>query len=53
MRDAHVRDFRAIVLSDGCAAFSKSVHDATIASLASVVEIADCATVIAALRHAS
>jgi ureidoacrylate peracid hydrolase len=53
VRDAHVRDFRAIVLSDGCAAFSKSVHDATIASLASVVEIADCATVIAALRHAS
>jgi len=52
VRDAHVRDFRAIVLSDGCAAFSKSVHDATIASLASVVEIADCAEVIAALRHA-
>ena len=53
VRDAHVRDFRAIVLSDGCAAFSKSVHDATIASLASVVEIADCAEVIATLRHAS
>jgi ureidoacrylate peracid hydrolase len=53
VRDAHVRDFRAIVLSDGCAAFSKSVHDSTIASLASVVEIADCATVIAALRHTS
>ena len=53
VRDAHVRDFRAIVLSDGCAAFSKSVHDATIASLASVVEIADCAEVIAALGHSS
>jgi ureidoacrylate peracid hydrolase len=53
VRDAHVRDFRAVVLSDGCAAFSKSVHDATIASLASVVEIADCAEVVAALRHAS
>jgi nicotinamidase-related amidase len=53
VRDAHVRDFRAIVLSDGCAAFSKSVHDSTIASLASVVEIANCAEVIAALRHAS
>jgi ureidoacrylate peracid hydrolase len=53
VRDAHVRDFRAIVLSDGCAAFSTAVHEATIASLASVVEVADCAQIIAALRHAS
>jgi ureidoacrylate peracid hydrolase len=49
VRDAHVRDFRSIVLSDGCAAFSGAVHEATIASLASVVEIAACADVIAAL----
>jgi ureidoacrylate peracid hydrolase len=49
VRDAHVRDFRAIILADGCAAFSKAVHDATIAALASVVEIADCADLIAAL----
>jgi ureidoacrylate peracid hydrolase len=48
VRDAHVRDFRAIILADGCAAFSPAVHEATIASLASVVEIADCAAVIAA-----
>jgi ureidoacrylate peracid hydrolase len=53
VRDAHVRDFRAIVLADGCAAFSTAVHEATIASLASVVEIADCARIIAALGHAS
>ena len=53
VRDAHVRDFRAIVLADGSAAFSTAVHDASIASLASVVEIADCADTIAALRHAS
>jgi nicotinamidase-related amidase len=51
VRDAHVRDFRTIVLADGCAAFSKAVHDATIASLASVVEIADCAEVIAAFAR--
>jgi nicotinamidase-related amidase len=51
VRDAHVRDFRAIVLTDGCAAFSNAVHDATIASLASVVEVADCAEVIAALAR--
>jgi nicotinamidase-related amidase len=49
VRDAHVRDFRAMVLADGCAAFSDDVHAATIASLASVVEIGDCAGVIAAL----
>ena len=53
VRDAHVRDFRAVVLADGCAAFSTAVHEATIASLVSVVEVADCAGVIAALRHAS
>src|SRR5580704_4069357 len=51
VRDAHVRDFRCLVLADGCAAFSTAVHDATIASLASVVEIGDCAGVIAALAR--
>jgi len=51
VRDAHVRDFRCLVLADGCAAFSQAVHDATIASLASVVEIGDCAGVVAALAQ--
>jgi ureidoacrylate peracid hydrolase len=51
VRDAHVRDFRVIVLADGCAAFSEAVHVATIASLASVVEIGGCAGVIAALAQ--
>jgi nicotinamidase-related amidase len=49
VRDAHVRDFRAIVLADGCAAFSKTTHEATISALGSVVEIATCADVMAAL----
>jgi ureidoacrylate peracid hydrolase len=43
LRDAHVRDFRAILLSDGCAAFDTKVHDATVTSLASVVEVTTCA----------
>ena len=51
VRDAHVRDFRCLVLADGCAAFSAAVHDATIASLASVVEIGDCAGAVAALAQ--
>jgi len=42
VRDAHVRDFRSIVLSDGCAAFSDEVHRANIAALASVAEIMTC-----------
>jgi ureidoacrylate peracid hydrolase len=42
VRDAHVRDIATVVLSDGCAAFSTPVHDATIASLASIVRIATC-----------
>jgi len=51
VRDAHVRDFRCLVLADGCAAFSAAVHDAAIASLASVVEIGDCAGAVAALAQ--
>ena len=51
VRDAHVRDFRCVVLADGCAAFSEAVHEATIASLASVVEIGACAGVMAALTQ--
>jgi ureidoacrylate peracid hydrolase len=51
VRDAHVRDFRAIVLSDGCAAFSKTTHEATISSLGSMVEVANCAEVMAALAR--
>ena len=51
VRDAHVRDFRVIVLADGCAAFSKTTHVATISSLGSVVEIANCAEVMAALAR--
>jgi nicotinamidase-related amidase len=49
VRDAHVRDFRAIILADGCAAFNKATHEATISSLGSVFEIANCTEVMAAL----
>ena len=49
LRDAHVRDYRVILIADGCAAFSDDVHTATVASLASIAEVTDCAGVIAAL----
>ncbi|MGE0719913.1 MAG: cysteine hydrolase family protein [Alphaproteobacteria bacterium] len=43
VRDAHVRDLHCTVLSDGCAAGSPAVHEAAIASMASVVDVATVA----------
>ncbi len=42
LRDAHVRDFHTILLSDGCAAFRREVHDTTIASLAAISTVTTC-----------
>lgn len=42
VRDAHVRDLRCIVLSDGCAAFSESVHAAALADLGTVAAVVTC-----------
>jgi len=39
VRDAHVRDFHTITLTDGCAAFSPQTHENAITSLASVGEL--------------
>ena len=49
VRDAHVRDFHTIVLADGCAAFSQSAHEASIAALATISEIATVGEMVAAL----
>ena len=46
VRDAHVRDYHVIVLSDGCAAFSQSAHDAALADMASVADVTDSATLL-------
>ncbi|ADZ72248.1 cysteine hydrolase family protein [Polymorphum gilvum] len=43
VRDAHVRDFRTIVLSDGCAAFSQETHDRAIGDLGTVSRVMTCA----------
>ncbi len=43
VRDAHVRDFRTVVLSDGCAAFRPEVHATAIADLATVANVMTCA----------
>lgn len=50
VRDAHVRDLHTVVLSDGCAAFRPEVHDAAMASIATVSAVATCAEVVAALQ---
>lgn len=49
VRDAHVRDFEITVLSDGCAAFSREMHDAAIEALRPVSRIATVAEMSAAL----
>lgn len=43
VRDAHLRDFQTIVLSDGCAAFSPAVHERAIGDLSTVAATMTCA----------
>ncbi len=49
VRDAHMRDYRTLVLSDGCAAFSESVHNTSLADMATVAQVLNCADFSAAL----
>ncbi|MBI3451267.1 MAG: cysteine hydrolase [Rhodospirillales bacterium] len=49
LRDAHVRDFATILLSDGCAAFGDEVHRVTVASLAAISPVMTCAEFAEAL----
>jgi nicotinamidase-related amidase len=52
LRDAHVRDFHPMLLTDGCAAFSKEAHDASIASLGTVAPKLTCAEAATLIRAA-
>ena len=47
VRDAHVRDFHCVVLSDGCAAFRAEVHEAAIADLSTIATVTTCAEALA------
>jgi ureidoacrylate peracid hydrolase len=51
-RDAHMRDYRVLVLADGCAAASDAAHDAALADLRTVGEITSCEAFAARLRGA-
>jgi ureidoacrylate peracid hydrolase len=49
VRDAHMRDYHTIVLSDGCAAFSATAHEAALTDMGSVAEVMTCQAFMAAL----
>lgn len=50
VRDAHLRDIPVTLLSDGCAAFGREVHEATLVSLGSLARATSCADAMGALR---
>ena len=41
LRDAHLRNIETVMLTDGCAAFSQEVHEATLVSLETVTHQMD------------
>ena len=47
VRDAHLRNIETILLSDGCAAFAPTVHEATLVSLGTVTSARTCAEIAA------
>lgn len=51
VRDAHVRDFNTIVLSDGCAAFRSEVHDTSISDLSTISQIMTCEAALSLIQQ--
>jgi len=50
IRDAHVRDFETILLADGCAAFSRDVHETAVAALSPVAAVTTIGAAIETLN---
>jgi nicotinamidase-related amidase len=50
LRDAHVRDFRTIILTDGCAAFRQEVHERSVADLSGIAAPMTCADAAALIE---
>ena len=46
VRDAHMRDYRTLVLADGCAAFGEERHQTSLADMRNVAEVMDCAAFV-------
>ena len=49
VRDAHMRDYRTLVLADSCAAFGEERHQTSLADMRNVAEVTDCAAFAASL----
>ena len=49
VRDAHMRDYRTLVLADGCAAFGEERHQTSLADMRNVAEVTDCSAFTASL----
>lgn len=49
VRDAHMREYHSIVLSDGCAAFKPEVHATALADMGTVAQVMRCDEFIASL----
>ena len=49
VRDAHLRNIHTVLLSDGCAAFKREVHEATLVSLGSITPVRTCTQMTEAL----
>lgn len=49
VRDAHMREFHCVLLKDGSAAFSPAFHEASLVSLGTIVALASCDELVAAL----
>ena len=51
VRDAHVRDFKVTVLSDGCAAFSPNIHEQSISDLSTIANVKKCSEALGVIEH--
>jgi nicotinamidase-related amidase len=49
VQDASLREFRCVVLRDGCAAFSTAMHASALTILGGIAALSDCAEVSASL----
>ena len=49
VRDAHMRDYETVVLSDGCASFTQTAHQAALTDMSSVAQVVTCEQFLASL----
>jgi nicotinamidase-related amidase len=49
VRDAHMRDYQTVVLSDGCATFTETAHQAALTDMSSVAQVMTCHQFLAML----